>query len=88
MNRVSRGDETVKQRQKTRSKNLDKRFTKNDVERTIFTDEKYFTIEVARNRQNDVVYGHKNKEIPVGRLYHETSRFSKKMMVSAELSMR
>ena len=54
----------------------------------IFTDEKDFTIEVARNRQNDVVYGHKKKEIPVVRLYHETSRFSKKVMVSAGVSMR
>ena len=45
-------------------------------------------IEVARNYQNDIVYGHKKKEIPVGRLYHETSRFSKKVMVSAGVSMR
>ena len=52
-----------------------------------FTDEKDFTIEVAWNRQNDV-YGHKKKEIPVGRFYHETSRFSKKVMVSAGVSMR
>ena len=54
----------------------------------IFTDEKDFTIDVARNRQNDVVYRHKKKEIPEGRLYHETSRFSKKVMVSAGISMR
>ena len=85
---VSRRDETVKQKRKIRSKNLDKRFTKKDVERMFFTDEKDFTIEVARNRQNDVVYGHKKKEIPVGRLYHETSRFSKKVMVSVGVSMR
>ena len=49
----------------------------------IFTDEKDFMIGVARNRQNDVVYGHKKKEIPVDRLYHKTSRFSKMVMVSA-----
>ena len=85
---MSRRDETVKQRQKTQSMNLDKKFTKKDVERMIFTDEKDFTIKVIRNRQNDVVYGHKKKEIPVGRLYHETSRFSKKVMVSAGVSMR
>ena len=85
---MSSRDETVKKKQKTRSKNLDKRFTKKDVERMIFTDEKDFTIKVPRNRQNDV-YGHtcKKKEIPVGRLYHETSRFSKKVMVSAGVSM-
>ena len=58
------------------------------MERWIFTDEKDFTVEVARNRQNDVVYGHKKKEIPVGWLYHETSRFSKKVMVSAGVSIR
>ena len=86
--RVSRRDETVKQKRKTRSKNLDKRFTKNDVERMFFTDEKDFTIEVARNRQNDLLYGHKKKEIPVGRLYHETSQFSKKVMASAGVSRR
>ena len=54
----------------------------------IFTDEKDFTIEVARNRQNDVVYGHKKKEILVGRLYYETSRFSKKVMVLAGVGIR
>ena len=85
--RVSRRDATVKQKRKTRSKNLDKRFTKKDVERMIFSDEKDFTIEVARNRQNNVVYGHK-KETAVGRLYHQTSRFSKNVMVSAGVSMR
>ena len=53
----------------------------------IFTVEKDFTIEVARNRQNYVVYRHK-KQIPVGWLYHETSRFSKKVMVPAGVSMR
>ena len=60
--RVSMRDETVKQKRKTRSKNLDKKFTKKDVKRMIFTDEKDFTIEVARNHQNDVVYGHENLE--------------------------
>ena len=53
----------------------------------IFTDEMDFTIEDARNRQNDV-YGYKKKEIQVGRFYHETSQFSKKVMVSAGVSMR
>ena len=86
--RVSRRDETVKQKRKTRRKNMDTRFTKKDVERMNFTDEKDFTIEIARNRQNDVLYGHKKKEIPVGGLYHETTRFSKKVVVSAGVSMR
>ena len=85
---MSRRDEIVKQKWKTRSKNLDKRFTKKDVERMIFTDEKDFTIEVAQNRQHDVVYRHKKKEIPVGWLYHEILGFSKKVMVSAGVSIR
>ena len=85
---MSKRDETIKQKWKTWSKNLDKRFTKKDVERMIFTDEKDFTIKVAWNCQNDVVYGHKKKEIPVGRLYHDTSRFSKKVKVSGRVSMR
>ena len=46
------------------------------------------TIVVHKQCQNDVVDGHKKKEIPVGRLYHETSRFSKKVMISAGVSMR
>ena len=54
----------------------------------IFIDEKDFAIKVVRNCQNDVVYGHKKKEIPVGRLYYETSRFSNKVMVSEGVSMR
>ena len=54
----------------------------------IFTDEKDFVNEVARNCQNDAVNGHKQKEIPVGRLYHQTERFRKKVMVSAGVSMR
>ena len=85
---MSRRDETVKQKWKIRSNNLDKRFNKKDVEQMIFTDEKDFMIEVVRNHQNDVVYGHKKKDLPVGRLYHETSRFSKKVMLSAGVSMK
>ena len=54
----------------------------------IFSDEKDFTIEVAQNRQNDIVYGHKKEEVPVGRHYHEISRFSKKVMVSAGVYTR
>ena len=56
------------------------------MKRIVFTDEKDFTYEIARNRQNDRVYGRKKKDIPPTRLYHETSRFTKKVMVSAGVS--
>ena len=43
-------------------------------------------MEVARNSQNDRVYGLRKRDIPPERLYHESSRFSKKIMVSAGVS--
>ena len=84
--RVSRRDEKVKQKRKTRCKNLDDKYSTKDVEKMVFTDEKDFTVEIARNRQNDRVYGKRKKDIPVKRLHHETSRFTKKVMVSAGVS--
>jgi len=84
--RVSRRDQNVKQKRKTRSRNLNDKYSAQDVRRIVFTDEKDFSYEVARNRQNDRVYGKKKKEIPPSRLYHETSRFTKKVMVSAGVS--
>lgn len=86
--KVSRRDENVKQKRKTRCKRLNDRYSAKDVERIMFTDEKDFTLETARNRQNDVVYGVRKGDIPVSRLYHETSRFSKKVMVSAGVSWK
>ena len=83
---VSRRYKTVKQKRKTRSKKLYSRYSKQDVKRLVFTDEKDFPYEVARNRQNDRVYGRKKKEIPNTRLYREISRFTKKIMVSAGVS--
>ena len=59
------------------------RFTAEKVKNIIFTDEKDFTLEVARNRQNYRVYGKRKTDIAPNRLYHETSRFTKKVMVSA-----
>lgn len=62
--RVSRRDTNVKQKRKTRSRNLNDKYSVTDIKRIVFTDEKDFTYEVARNRQNDRVYGRKKKEIP------------------------
>ena len=84
--RTSRKDGDVKQKRKTRSKNLYGRFSAADVKKLVFTDEKDFPFEVARNRQNDRVYGKKKTAISTKRLYHECSRFTKKIMVSAGVS--
>ena len=86
--RVSRRDEKVRSKRKTRCRLLLNRFTAEKVKNIIFTDEKDFTLEVARNRQNDRVYGKRKRDIAPNRLYHETSRFTKKVMVSAGVSCK
>ena len=53
--------------------------TQDDRASIVFTDEKEFTLEIAKNCQNDRVYGPSKKaDIAPIRLYHESSRFSKK----------
>ena len=79
--RVSRRDAKVRSKRKTRCRLLLNRFTAEKV-KIIFIDEKDFTLEVARNQQNYQVYGKRKRHC--SRLYHETSRFTKKVMVSAE----
>ena len=86
--RVSRRDEKVRSNRKTRCRLLLNRFTAEKVKNIIFSDEKDFTLEVARNRQNDRVYGKRKRDIAPNRLYHETSRFTKKVMVSAGVSWK
>ena len=81
--RVSRRDEEVRIKRKTRCRLLLNRFTPEKVKNIIFTDEKDFTLEVALNRQNYRIYGKRKRDIAPNRLYHETSRFIKKVMVSA-----
>jgi hypothetical protein len=57
------------------------------VKRIVFTDEKDFSYEIARNQQNDRVCGTRKMEITLARLYcEETSRFTKKVMASARIS--
>jgi len=84
--RVSRRDQKVRDKRKGRCRKLLDKYSKEDVKKIMFTDEKDFTYEIARNRQNDRVYGSRKKDIPSSRLYHECSRFSKKIMVSAGVS--
>jgi hypothetical protein len=57
------------------------------VERLVWQDECYFTLQVRKNRQNDVVYhqGLKSQVNPK-RLSRENNSFSKKLMVSAAIT--
>ena len=86
--RVSKRDEKVRSKRKMRCRLLLNRFTAEKVKNIIFTDKKDFTLEVVRNRQNDRVYGKGKRDIAPNRLYHETSRFTKKVMVSAGVSWK
>ena len=65
--RVSRRDEKVRSKRKTKCRLLLNRFTAEKVKNIIFTDE---------------------KDIAPNRLYHEMSRFTKKVMVSAGVSWK
>ena len=78
----------MRSNRKTRCRLLLNRFTAEKVKNIIFSDEKDFTLEVARNRQNDRVYGKRKRDIAPNRLYHETSRFTKNIMVSAGVSWK
>lgn len=86
--KVSCRDTNVRKKRKIRCRKLYQRFNKDDVKRIVFTDEKDFTVEIAKNHQNDRVYGRNKSAINPNRLYRETSRFSKKVMVSAGISWR
>ena len=72
-------DEKVRSKRKTRCRLLLNRFTAEKVKNIIFTDEKDFTLEEVRNRQNDRVYGKRKRDIAPNRLYREKSRFTKKV---------
>ena len=69
----------MRSKRKTRCCLLLNRFTAEKVKNIIFTDEKDFTLEV---------YGKRKRDIAPNRLYHETSRFTKKVMVSAGVSWK
>ena len=77
----------VRQKRKSRARNLYQKIGTAEVKHVVFTDEKDFTLEVPINQQNNRVYGSgKKSAVPPERLYHEKSRFSKKVMVSAGVS--
>ena len=57
---------------------------KRSVEKCAWQDEKYFMLKVPLNHQNNRVYGKQRKgDISDDRLFHNTNRQSKKVMVSA-----
>ena len=86
--KTSRKTTAVKTKRKQRARLLLDRFDKKEVESIVFTDEKDFTFEIKKNRQNNPVYGEKKRklDIPPSRLYHEENSFSKKLMVLGGVS--
>ena len=58
--------------------------TQGDRASIVFTDEKDYSLDITKNRQNDRVYGPSKKaDIAPNRLYHESSTLSKKYVVCA-----
>ena len=57
------------------------------TEKTVWQDEKYFTLDVPGNLQNDRVYGKgKKSHVPHENLFASTNKMSRKVMVSAAIS--
>ena len=83
--RMSKG---TKKRRTERAGALSERFSnKRSVEKCVWEDEKDFTLEVPLNHQNSRVYGKNQKGgISDDRLFHNTNRQSKKVMVSAYIT--
>ena len=79
--KVSRRDASVRTKHKTLCRNLYHRYSNEDVKKIVFMDEKDFTLEIARNRQNNRVYSARKKYIPAHRFYHESHSFTKKIIV-------
>ena len=81
--------EGTQNRRETCAGSLRERFESNIrmIEKTVWEDEKDFTLEVPVNLQNDCVYGKGKKlDIPDENLLSSTSKMSKKVMVSAAIS--
>ena len=80
--------EGTKKRRTERAGTLAERFSnKMSVEKCVWQDEKYFTLEGPLNHQNSRVYGKNRKgDISDNRLFHNTNRQSKKVMVSTYIT--
>ena len=82
--KTPRMSEGIKKRRKKRVGALAERFSnKRSVKKCVWQDEKVFTLEVPLNHQNSRVYDKNRKgDISDDRLFHNTNRQSKKVMVS------
>lgn len=80
----------AKQRRSERADFLYASLTAEDIPRIVFYDEKDLTLERPINRQTDRVcgVGVNKRDVSPERLFHETSRFSRKVMVCGAVSMR
>ena len=83
--RISSRDQDVRSKRKICCHNLNDRFLASDVKRIIFTDEKDYTLEIAKNQQNNCVCGQQRRDIHPSRLYYESWRFLRKATVLAEV---
>ena len=87
--KTPRMSEATRDRRETRVVTLKDRYESNKrmIEKTVWQDEKDFTLEVPVNLQNDRVYGKGRKaDVPDANLFSSTNRMSKKVMVSAAIS--
>ena len=77
----------ARKRRFDRSRDLIIRFNETHLKKFCFQDEKDFSLQIATNRKNNVVWSTSKKtEIAPERLFHERNRQSKKVMVSAAIS--
>ena len=82
--------EETQNRKENRIGSLRERFESNIrmIEKTVWQDEKDFTLEVSLNLQNDCVYGKgKKSDIPDENLLSSTNKISKTVRVSAAISL-
>ena len=57
------------------------------IEKAVWLDEKYFTLDVPVNLQNDRLYGKSKKyDVPDENLFASTNKTSRKVMVSTAIS--
>ena len=76
-------------RRYTRAIALAEKFERNTrmIEKTVWQDEKDFTLDVPVNLQNDRVYVKEKKcDVPDENLFASTNKMSRKVMVSAAIS--
>ena len=80
-------EEGSRQRRILRSQSLLESFNQDDVTLMCFEDEKDFTIQLPRNRQNDRLYtAGLKRDVNPDRLFHKSNKFSEKLMVSCVVS--